>query len=193
MKLIKLSILILLFQFDLSAQDVFISMGNGVSNFSSNFNNRYSIAYNFSIKGGHNYFFNNFGICNSIGFYNLNSKIIENEKIINLNILRISSGLVYKLTPSFSLQTQLSIGKIIQKSIRISSPRYNYDFDFLDYSYSLEIVKALRIGNQNYFSVGVEFSKSIDGIIDNNFWQKDILRPYYFNLNIYYCKTSVKN
>lgn len=163
-----------------------MSLGNGISNISSDFENRYSHSYNFNFKIGYDKYFNNLGIRTSFGYFNLNGKIVENEKIVNIGIVKISSGLIYNISSSISLLTQINIGKTMKKSIRISSPTYNYDFDPFDYSYSFEVIKKIKIVKCNCLSIGLEFSKSFDGIIDDNFWQKDNLKPYYLNLNIYY-------
>ena len=48
------------------------------------------------------------------------------------------------------------------------------------------IAQHVKLISCNCISFGLEFSKSLDGIIDNNFWQKDNLKPYYLNANLYY-------
>jgi hypothetical protein len=176
----------LIFHLHLLAQGAFISLGNGVSNMSSNFDNRYTSNYNFSLKTGCERNFSRVGVRATIGYFNISSKIVENDKNLNISFIKISSGLSYEFTSSWSLLAQMNIGKTTKKSIRISSPRYNYDFDPIDISYSFEIVKKINLNNCNNLSLGLEFSKSINGIIDNNFWQKDNLIPYFLNVNIYY-------
>ena len=116
----------------------------------------------------------------------MNSKIVENNKNVNIGMIKLSTGLVYNISSSISFVTQINLGKTTTKSLRISSPRYNYDFDPFDFSYSFEFAKKLKIGACNCLSFGLEFSKSFNGIIDDNFWQKDNLKPYYLNINIYY-------
>lgn len=176
----------LLFQSHLFSQGAFISLGSGISNLSSNFENRYSSSYNFCLKTGYELDFSKLNVRASLGYYNFNSKIVENNKSLNINFIKLSPGLVYYISSTWSLLTQINIGKTIKKSIRISSPKYNYDFDPIDVSYSFEIAKKINISNCSCLSLGLEFSKSIDGIIDNNFWQKDNLKPYYLNVNLYY-------
>ncbi|MBK7008799.1 MAG: hypothetical protein IPN73_04790 [Saprospiraceae bacterium] len=186
MKTLLFSSIFLMFQSHLLAQSAFFSLGNGISNISSNFENRYSYNYNFTLKTGYERNFSKLGVRATIGYFNLNSKIIEKGKNLNISLIKISSGLIYRISSSWSLFAQMNIGKTTKKNIRISSPRYNYDFDPVDISYSFEIAKKINLNNCKCLSLGLEFSKSIDGIIDNNFWQKDNLKPYFLNVNFYY-------
>jgi hypothetical protein len=186
MKVLLISILFITFQLHIVAQGAFLSIGSGVSNLSSNFDKRYSFSYNFTLKAGYDKRFDKFGIRTTLGYFNHNSKIVENNKSINIGLIKLSSGFFYDISSSISILGQLGIGKTTKKSLRISSPRYNYDFDPFDFSYSIEITKRIKLENLNFLSLGLEFSRSIDGIIDNNFWQKDNLKPYYLNINIYY-------
>ena len=176
----------IIFQLHLLAQGAFISIGNGISNFSSNYENRYTSNYNFTLKAGYEKNISGVGIRATIGYFNISSKIVENKKNLNISFIKISSGISYEFTSSWALLAQMNIGKTTKQSIRISSPRYNYDFDPVDISYSFEIAKNINFNNCKNLSLGLEFSKSINGIIDNNFWQKDNLIPYFLNVNIYY-------
>lgn len=184
----KLFFIFLYFNFKtyILSQGVFLSFGNGISNLSSNYNNRYSIHYNYCLKAGYDKHFNKFGIRTSLGFFNINSKIVDINKKLNIGLIKVSSGLMYDFSPSITLLSQFGIGKTTVESIRIASPQYNYDFDPIDFSYSFELIKKIKIKRISCLSIGLEFSKSLDGIIDNNFWQKDNLKPYFFNANIYF-------
>lgn len=186
MKSLIFTFLILALKSNVLAQDGFISFGFGKSNFTSNFENRYCPSYNFTLKTGYERKINKLGIPGSIGYYHLSSKIIENQMHLIISLVKFSSGLVYHIDSSWSFLGQVNIGKTTQKSVRIFSPSYNYDFDPFDISYSVELLKKLSLGNCENLSLGLEFSKSINGIIGNNFWEKDNLKPYYINANIYY-------
>jgi hypothetical protein len=168
------------------AQQPFIAVGSGVSNVSSSFEDRYANFYNFNIKAGYEFQISDFEILASIGYFNIKSKILGIDKILNINTIRLSSGIGYQFTPDWLLSSRFNLGVFTKKSLRIFAPRYNYDFDQFDLSYSVEISKKLNINDCRCLSLGLEFSKSLDGIIDNNFWQKDNLKPYYLNFNIYY-------
>ncbi|MFZ1703819.1 MAG: hypothetical protein WAT79_05705 [Saprospiraceae bacterium] len=186
MKIVIVPLFIFLLQFHIVGQNAFISIGQGISNLSSNYNHRYSCKYNFNLKGGFEKYYVKFGIRASFGYYNINSKIIEFNKNLNINSLKLSSGLLYKMTSNWMVLAQINVGKIFEKHLRISSQSYNYDFDPIDISYSFEIAKKVNINQCNCYSFGLEFSKSVNGIIDHNFWQKDNLIPFYVNANIYY-------
>ncbi len=186
MKIPVLYFIFLIFQPHLCSQGTFISMGNGISNISSNFINRYSKSYNFSLKAGYDKNFTKMGIRASLGYFNLNSKIIEKNRNLNISFVKLSLGLYYQIASSWNFFSQFNIGKTTKKNIRISSPRFNYDFDPIDLSYSFELNKRMKFKCTSCLSIGLEFSKSFDGIIDDNFWQKDNLKPYYLNINIYY-------
>ncbi|MBK8701241.1 MAG: hypothetical protein IPN29_17555 [Saprospiraceae bacterium] len=186
MKLIITSIILLMFEPHMIAQKAFVSIGNGISGMSSNFENRYTSNYNVNLKTGLDLKLSKFKIRTSIGYFSLRAKIIDNKRALNYSSIKISTGVGYNIFSNWALIGQIYIGMPTKKSIRISSPGYNYDFDPIDISYSIEAVKNINISNCNCISLGLEYSKSIDGIIDNNFWQKDNLIPYFLNANIYY-------
>ena len=186
MKFSILSILFFILPFNIEAQKTFVSLGSGYSNLSSNYEKRYSPDYNFTLKAGYDKYLNRLRLRASVGYINFNSLIIENNKRVKFGLIKISTGLVYKISSSLLFSGQISFGKTTTESLRISPPSYNYDFDPFDMSYSFEVSKKIKLNSCNCLSFGLEFSKSLDGIIDNNFWQKDNLKPYYLNANVYY-------
>jgi hypothetical protein len=169
----------------LIAQKPFFSIGAGFSNFSSIYKNRYSEGLILGGKVGYDWAHSKTIFGFSVSVNNLSCKIVELDQKLNLVFARISASGGYALSSCWYLRSQLSIGTNTPKSISISRPKYTYDFDPVDFSYSFELEKKLKIGKLNS-GIGLEYSKSLDGIIDNNFWQKDNLKPYYINVNLYY-------
>lgn len=186
MRIIILSIMLLIFRPSGTAQGAYVSVGGGVSNMASNYDNQYSPNYNYTIKTVYDKYFSKLGIRYSFGYYNFSSKVLNKTRNLNINSIKISCGLAYKIIPTWSLSSQIQIGRIIEREILISSPSYNYRFDPIDLSYSVEILKNINMKDFDRISLSLEFSKSIDGIIDDNPWENDNLKPYYLNVNIYY-------
>lgn len=145
MKFSILSILFFILPFNIEAQKTFVSLGSGYSNLSSNYEKRYSPDYNFTLKAGYDKYLNRLRLRASVGYINFNSLIIENNKRVKFGLIKISTGLVYKISSSLLFSGQISFGKTTTESLRISPPSYNYDFDPFDISYSFEVSKKIKL------------------------------------------------
>jgi len=176
MKNIILLIFLLIIVNSAKTQSVNISIFNGFTSLSSNFSGRYSPSYSFGMSLGYVKIKENIGFNANLGLFSNVARINEIDRKLTINTIRLMAGPSLKLKKDFLLSIDLSAGKMIQKSIRISRPKYNYDFDPIEISVYLEISKLVYKSKKKEVSIGIALFRNIDGIIDNNFWQKDVLK-----------------
>lgn len=158
------------------SQSLSITLFNGASTFSSDFPGRYSPGYSIGLSSGILKMNGKFGYNVNLGVFSNSAEIEEIQEYVRYSTLRLYAGPVVKIKNKCLLSANLSAGKFLTEYVRIKSPQYNYDFDKVEFSMMFEISTSIYENKAGSLNIGFSFFRNVDGIIDNNFWQKDNLR-----------------